>query len=268
MKTSIEGILIRKMPYQERHLIGELLLRSGRRVSILFYGGQGGGKKQKSTVLEIGHLISVELSRTRSTQQLQRAKEWQAPWVHKNIRLNHQAFYLMCLYCEIMQKLSSEESLHDDNQDFDDAQTGLFKVLSNGLFYLDMRCSRSDFNRHNEAIIFIGKLLIDLGVFPTRESCVFCDEDLDGDGFIYLISDHGGFSCDECYNKANEVSVRYNNADGRELWQVLGIIAANRYEDLSKLSCSGAGVVSQLFHFFIYQFQFHKLDFKTLDMVL
>jgi recombinational DNA repair protein (RecF pathway) len=268
MKTSIEGILIRKMPYQERHLIGELLLRSGRRVSALFYGGQGGGKKQKSTVLEIGHLISVELSRTRSTEQLQRAKEWQAPWVHNNIRLNHQAFYLMCLYCEIMQKLSSEESLHDGNQDFDDAQVGLFKVLSNGLFYLDKRCGEEGFNRHNEAIIFIGKLLIDLGVFPIRDNCVFCDDELGGEGIIYLLSDHGGFSCDDCYNKANEASIRYNNADGRELWQLLGIIAANRYDELDKLSCSGAGVVTQLFHFFIYQFQFHKLDFKTLDMVL
>ena len=88
MQTKIEGILIRKIPYQDRHIIGTLLLRSGRKVSVLFYGGQGGGKKLKSSTLELGHMLRVELGRSKSTSDLYRAKEWSPIWIHEKIANN------------------------------------------------------------------------------------------------------------------------------------------------------------------------------------
>lgn len=271
MKTKVEGILIRKTPYKDRHLIGELLLRSGRKVSVIFYGGQGGGKKQKSTVLEIGHLISVELGRSRSTQQLQQAKEWRATWTHESIRLNHQAFYLMCAYCELMQKIADEEALHDKNQDFDRAHEGLFKVLSNGLFYLDKRALVRSLDLHSEFMIFVGKLLIDLGVFPVRDTCVFCGEDVTEDESLFLMADHGGFSCRDCFDKANEQlqhGVKRGIDNGRELWGFLGVVANQRYQDLNDLKCQDRALADQLFHFLCYQFQWSKSDFKSISMIL
>ncbi len=47
MQKKIEGILIKKIPYKERDIIGTLLLRSGMQVSAIFYGGAGGGKNKK-----------------------------------------------------------------------------------------------------------------------------------------------------------------------------------------------------------------------------
>lgn len=269
MRTKVEGILIRKTPYQDRHLIGDLLLRSGRKVAIIFYGGQGGGKKQKSTVLELGHLIRCELGHSRSTQQLQSAKEWKANWVHQNIRLNHQAFYLMCAYSEIIQKLVQEESLHDQNQRFDQGEEGLFKVLSNGLYFLDERCGSETFDPKSEFIIFLGKLLIELGVFPVRESCVFCEIPLKDVNDVHLMADQGGFSCGDCFVKVGEEvrpSRRYSH--GRELWEVLGVVANQRYKDLSFLKCEDRAIVEQLFHFFCYQFQFHQSDFKAISTII
>ena len=52
MQTKIEGLILSKVPYDERHVIANLLLRSGRKVSVVFYGGRGGGKKQKSSILD------------------------------------------------------------------------------------------------------------------------------------------------------------------------------------------------------------------------
>lgn len=270
MKTKIEGILIRKTPYQDRHIIGELLLRSGRTVSVLFYGGQGGGKKQKSSTLELGYLIGAELAHSKSTSTLHKAKEWQPKWLHQSIRSQYQAFCFLCFALEVITKVASPESLHDANSDFDKDQEGLFKVLSNALFYLDQRCTLEGFSPVNEMIIFLGKLLIDQGVFPIRDNCLFCDIDLEKEDHLFLMADQGGFSCSECYANMKEergVNGKFDR-DGRELWELLGIVAQHRYGDLGKINSSGQRIGQQLFHFFSYQFQLKKADFKTLDSLI
>ena len=72
----IEGILIRKTPFQERHVMGNVLLRNGKSLSVLFYGGQGGGKKSKPSTLELGHLFSITASPGKNYSDIIRAKEW------------------------------------------------------------------------------------------------------------------------------------------------------------------------------------------------
>ena len=48
MQSKIEGIVTSKIPYDERHIIANVILRNGKKVSVVFYGGRGGGPKQKS----------------------------------------------------------------------------------------------------------------------------------------------------------------------------------------------------------------------------
>jgi len=239
-------------------------------VSVLFYGGQGGGKKQKSSTLELGYLISTELAHSKSTTQLQKAKEWQPKWLHQHIRENYSAFCFLCFALEVVQKIASPESVHDANSDFDKGQEGLFKVLSNALFYLDHRCVLKGFSPVNEMVIFLGKLLIDQGVFPMRENCLFCDDDIMEQSTLFLLADHGGFSCSECYAGVREEGGAASpyDRDGRELWELLGIVAQHRYADLAKVACSGPRIGHQLFHFFSYQFHLKKADFKTLDSLI
>ncbi len=76
MNTKIEGILLSKLAHGERNLLVKLLLRSGKIISVMFYGGRGGGEKKKSSVLEIGTMLKVELARSKSNSELYSAKEW------------------------------------------------------------------------------------------------------------------------------------------------------------------------------------------------
>jgi recombinational DNA repair protein (RecF pathway) len=271
VKTKVEGILIRKVPYQERHVIGTLLLRSGRSLSVLFYGGQGGGKKHKASTLELGYMMKVELSHTRSTSELHRAKEWLPLWSYEHIRLNYKAFSLLCLYAEIMGELSPQENLHDVHGDFDDTMEGLFRVLSNAVVHLEGRASQKQCDPWSELSIFLGKLLIEQGVFPIRDNCVFCDKILDSQGSLTLVTDHGGFSCGECAEHLVEERGREHLSgiqEGRELWEILGSVANQRYQDLGALKIENPEVLHTLLHYFYYQFHFQPRQFKSLKMIL
>ena len=112
MQTKIEGIVLSKIPYDERHIIAHLLLRSGRKVSVVFYGGRGGGKKQKSSIIELGFMLSVELNTNRTHSEIYHAKEWSLVWHHDLIRLDHTAFFMFCFYLAVINKISLNENLH------------------------------------------------------------------------------------------------------------------------------------------------------------
>ena len=67
----LEGILVHKAIHKERDLIGTLLLRDGTLVNLYFYGGRGGGKSQKGSILELGFMLKVKLgSRIKKNQDI------------------------------------------------------------------------------------------------------------------------------------------------------------------------------------------------------
>lgn len=244
-----------------------MLLRSGRTVTILFYGGQGGGKKHKASTLEIGYMMKIELSHSRSTAQMQRAKEWLPIWSHEHIRNNFKSYSLLCLFVEIMGAIAPEEDVHDQNSDFDDTMEGLFRVLSNAVVHLEGRTKEKKCDPYSELLVFLGKLLIEQGVFPIRDNCAFCDEVLSKLSKIYLITDHGGFACGECADHLEE-AITSSSREGRELWELLGSVANHRYQELTELRLENRDVIHTLLNYFYYQFHFKESDFRSLKMVL
>ncbi len=263
MKTSLEGLLLYKIPYQERHVIAHLLSRQGRLASILFYGGMGGGKKKKSSSLELGHMLQVELAISRSTVEFYRAKEWRPLWVHKNIRHNYLAFSLMCFYLEVLRKISPAENLHDQNLQSVNLHRGGFRLLSNALFYLE-KAARFDFRW--ELLVFLGKLLIEQGLFPQRQNCVFCERELNACSEVLLMFQHGAFACSECGGHEGQKRMAREKSDGvlgRELWELLGLIAHRKYSDLANARPVQAGVLHTLFHYFCFQLHFQRREFKS-----
>lgn len=262
MKRKIEGILISKIPYADKHLICKFLLRNGKMVSVLFYGGQGSSKK-KSGTLELGFLLAIELSQSRGGEELYRAKEWIPTWYHTHIREEIKAFNLMCFYMEMVSKLSVHGDLHDEFEDSDDSMVFLFRLLSNGLFSMDNKLKTKTFESESELLLFLGKLLVEGGVFPRRDSCLFCERPLHEVQRMNLMAEKGGFSCHYCHEASS-------SSFGRAIWEVLGEISQRKYQDyvfkgtrntLHELSAS-------VLHYFFYQFQLNKGHFKTLPMVL
>lgn len=173
----------------------------------------------------------------------------------------------MCLFMEIVSYLSPQEDLHDSHSEFDESMMGLFRVLSNAVVHLEERAKAKNCDPYSELTIFLGKLLIEQGVFPIRDKCSFCDVPLTHQGRMTLVTDHGGFACGECSSHLEEAIVS-SAQDGRELWELLGSVANHRYQELGSLKLENPEVIHTLLNYFYYQFQFQAHQFKSLKMVL
>lgn len=212
-------------------------------------------------------MMKLELSHSKKNTELHRAKEWLPMWSYEQIRLNHKAFSTMCFYLEIANYLCPEEDLFDDHSDFDESMVGLFRVLSNAIFHLEERLKAGRCDPYSEIVIFLGKLLVEQGVFPIRDNCAFCDNPLEKIGRIYLVTDHGGFSCGECATHLEEAMMS-SSSEGRELWELLGSVANHRYQELSELKMQDRAVIHTLLNYTCYQLHLEISRLKTLKMVL
>jgi DNA repair protein RecO len=262
MQTKIEGLVLSKTPYDERHIIAHILLRSGRKISVVFYGGRGGGAKQKSSVIELGFMLSLELQKTSSTKEIYHAKEWNLIWYHDLIRKNFNAFYLACFFLEVTSRISPSENLHDVDES-NTEMAGLFTTLSNALVGLEKSLKTEAFFPHSHAVIFLTKILLHLGVFPERENCTICGVSLESLNDMYLISEEGGFACPTCMNQRKSYALQ----SGRELWELMGHIAHTKYSDIKEIKLEFKSLPKMLFHYFCFQFHFEEKDFRTASLV-
>lgn len=133
----IEGIIINKIPVKARDIVAKVLLRNGRVISVYFYGGQGGGKHQKGTLVELGHMLTIVLAPRKKylESELSVAKEWTLKWDSDFIRKDVMAFYFMCFIFELISKIAVSQEL--DELDFKDEEyVGIFNVVSNALFFV------------------------------------------------------------------------------------------------------------------------------------
>lgn len=263
MQTKIEGLLISKIPYGERNIIGKVLLRNGKSISILFYGGQGGGKRMKPSTLELGYMLKIEIIAGKKTSStLKKSKEWVNLWSHNEIRLNYEAFYLMCFYLEVIVKICTEEGDNqniDDNDNDNDAETeGTFRVLSNAIFTLEKSLLEKEIHGENQLTLFLGKLLISQGVFPETNGCIVCGKKFIKDTSIILLLDQGGFACSACTDLDRSDHI---------LLKILIEIAGTRYHDFCINDRSTRQQNNILFSYFCYQFHFEKKDFKSLSVI-
>ena len=256
MVTKIEGILISKMAYQDRHIIGKILLRNGQVLNCLFYGGKGGGRYKKGTVLELGNMLQIELqvSGRGNNSGLHRAKEWKRMWSHLKIRGEYRAFYLMCLYFELILKLSPEASLNGDYDLHNEEHEGLFRILSNALVYLDNNIPGKDIDTINQFGVFLGKILIVLGIYPRIDNCVLSGISLDQVESMILMPEHGGM--------ADKMSVNDGkNIDCTLLRKFLKMVWVTPYKNIENNLIISKNHVDELFLFFCYQFQFERRFF-------
>lgn len=202
MPMNVEGILIHKTPYKERDLICKILLRSGKVLTVYFYGGRGGGKKSKGSILEVGFMLKINLAprRKKIESEIHVAKEHQLIWKSDKIREDFKAFYLMCFYLELIGKVTISSDLEDETNEFHT----LFSVLSNSLYYLDHSLIQKHFELEGHLFIFLSKIMHALGVHPDIDACLFCAKDLEADEFVRFDHLNGGFSCHDCASKTDE----------------------------------------------------------------
>ena len=258
MRTKIEGILLNKQPFKERDLICRLLLRSGKQVSVLFYGGQGGGRKMKSSLLELGHLVSVEVSPFKKNHQgLYVCREYSLNWYHAHLRNNHQAFYLLCFYVELIARMALEDDLSQG--DFEDDHYGLFRVLANAVYHLEHSWIEDSSSKH--LALFLAKMIIESGMTPNLHHCLYSNQKLSQLKDFQLIFDQGGFV------EASYLSTpRGGNHWG--VWKILGQSWELPYGEVQQLREVEAAHINVLYHYLLFQTQIPKAKMKTAFLVL
>ncbi|WP_164848325.1 DNA repair protein RecO [Halobacteriovorax sp. HLS] len=266
MQTKVEGIVLSKTPFQDRHLVCRLLLRNGEKISAIFYGGQGGGSKKKSSFLEVGHLIKVEITRAKTTAQIFSIKEWSLSWNHNQIRKNHKAFYMLCFFLELADKLVVEADLFNGQYDEGVNEENIFKVLSNGIFYLEKNASTKD-EFYTDLFVYISKILIQEGIFPERNHCVLSGEELISIERMSLLDEQGGFADSSCVNQES-LDVRINPESTRELWNILCVVALTKYGEMEKVGEVPKSFAVRLIDYLFYQISVEKNEFKSMSLVI
>jgi recombinational DNA repair protein (RecF pathway) len=220
---------------KERDLIINLLLRGGKRISILCYGGQGGGKKHRAGLLDLGYMLKMELAQSKrntssGTNHLVTAREWSPVWIHQKLRHNHRAYYLLIIYLDLAKRLSVEENLNDPNADDDQEQVGIFTVLSNALFQLERVCSNmeAELLAEKHLLFFLVKLIHYTGIYPDVEHCLECNSLLgEVKGGVDFRVEQGGFVCHSC-------QVESYSEWGHDIWSSLKGVASTSYSDIDQ----------------------------------
>lgn len=266
----VEGLIFQKTPYKDRDMIVHLLTRKGQKTSLYIYGGQGGGKSKKGSLLELGHMLSFVIQRSKSyysesgNKPLGIAKVDQVNWAPKHIRNDYKAFMLSQFYLEVIQKLALSET---DDIDFDEHE-GIFNVLSNALYYLDNAVERSRVDYMTHLLLFFTKLIHHLGIAPNYEECQFCQKVFSEDDLCLLDIANGGFSCLECTSKMDEylsdnrlLSEEYQA--GRRFKRAFQKFSLEPYKNYQDFPSTSTGLVRASFHFLNYQFGFSEADYRT-----
>jgi DNA repair protein RecO len=244
----IEGIVLKKVPFQERHLIISLLCRTGQKISLMIYGGQGGGKNKKGAQVEVGFLLSAQLSLNQTNgKSIYTVKESIVKWRHESIREKYQAFYLLCFFLETIEKMAPTEVAEGQENE------SLFRLLSNSIFYLDASCKKNQLNCLNHLMVFLPKLLIELGVAPALETCMFCQAVLNGQNVGNLLAQEGGYVCQACLLDHDHKAELDQGAQDNFL--VLKAVKSMKYLECQSFPFSGKENFNQLYYYFCHQFQ-------------
>jgi recombinational DNA repair protein (RecF pathway) len=267
---NFEGLIIHKAEYKERDLICSLLLRNGKKQSFYFYGGRGGGKKAKGSFLELGHMIKVTTKpgSNKRVSDIQIASEYNLLWDSDNIRKNHLAFYFMCFVFDVIKSITVSEDIENESDEF----SGIFKVVSNLLFYLDKDLKEKSFDTKQYIFNFLSKTLQELGSLPNLSNCGHCEIDLNKVSMARFETHEGHFTCIECLQAKDEtlsgnlayINELKTNIDLKN--NVLTYLNAP-IKDTSTLSKIDTHENELLFNYLCYQFSFNANNFKTWDMI-
>lgn len=254
-----EGIVIHKVPYKERDLIVKLLLRNGLVGSFYIYGGQGGGKNHKPTIFEIGSMVKIMIKDQRTkidSSDLMISAEHQRVWEPQSIRHDIKAFYLVCMYFELIQKfsISFQQGTSDyENNDHD----GIFSVVSNALFYLEDSLIKKQFNAHQHLTLFMVKLLFHLGIMPDTDNCSYCQSDLMENESVVFLAANGQFGCQLCSQGDNEKGFLLRIKKGYQ----------TKYQDYAAFLGTNFSECDKLIQYFCHQYHLRPVELKSYGLL-
>ncbi len=267
-KNTIEGILLNKIPFKEKNIIGHILLRNGHKLSVVFYGGQGGGKRHIGSTLQVGYLISFSVTGNHKQNfEMLGSTEYREKWYHSSITDNIRAFYLMCFFNETLDKFSPLATTPHDMDEKNSEQEGLFRLLSNAIFRLNKISSSENYKTSRELGVFLTKAMVELGVFPNTRNCEVSGESLKENDAVYLSAEKGGFVHFHFLEPEEKRLVDKEESKFSGLHRRLEAISKTKYSDITDQSFSMTEC-HELLKFICYQQHLSPTDFKTFSALI
>lgn len=254
-----EGLVIHRVPYKERDLIVKLLLRNGLVGSFYIYGGQGGGKNHKPSIFELGSMMKIMIKDQKTkidSSDLMISAEHSRIWEPQSIRHDIRAFYLVCLYFELIQKFSIpfQHGTSDyQNQDHE----GIFSVVSNALFYIEDSLQKKQFEAHQHLTLFMVKLLFHLGIMPDTDSCSYCSAELLETPAVTFLPANGQFACQNCSQGDNEKGFLLRIKKGYQ----------TRYQEYADFLGTNFPECDKLIQYFCHQFHLRPVELRSYGLL-
>jgi recombinational DNA repair protein (RecF pathway) len=263
----LEGIVLSKHLVKSSDLICKLLLRSGNTIDIMFYGGAG-SKKKKSSIIEIGAMLNIEISdrKTGVGSEIKIAKEYLLSWRSEKIRYSFEAYSLICFFCELTTKISVKYS--EDTLDSDE-HAGIFNVLTNAVFHIDKSVESDTFNKYQFLPIYLVKILYYMGIFPDIITCKTCNANLDQLRYFFR-GDVGGFICENCLSTEDSHGAYASGAfeNYEQFRHLVHSYFKTSFKEMDSLDPMTKENVQILIDYLLYNFQISKDNLKSLPMVL
>jgi recombinational DNA repair protein (RecF pathway) len=267
----IEGIIVYKNIQKNRDLMVKMLTRSGELATLYCYGGQGGGKKQAGSSLELGSMIRAEIKipKTYTQSDLAHTSVWSVIWQGDLIRRTFEVYYQMCLAFEIILKISPQllwEDCFENQKNALVSNQDLFLYLSNFLFYLDKNLKEIEYKNLDFLILFFLKILRHMGLLPLGQTCTRCQCDLSSVP-SFLSNPEGGFMCLVCLESSEEKFFDVRKVHDHHHLKNL----VNNVEQLSfKSSPQLHGNIKMLkivFEYFCHHLSLSPYDFKSMEFI-
>lgn len=252
-----EGVLIQRVPYKDRDLIVKLLLRNGLVGSFYVYGGQGGGKKQKPTIFETGSLLRILVKEQRTkidSSDLMISAEHSRLWEPQSVRYDIKAFYLVCLYFELVQKFAQPMQ---PGQGHGGDHEGVFSVVSNALFYIEDALAKKQFVAHQQLMLFLVKLLFHLGIMPDTDHCSYCQTGLMEMEAASFLPASGQFACHACAQGDNEKGFLLRMKKGYQ----------TRFQDYADFLGTNFPECDRLIQYFCHQYHLRPVELKSYGLL-
>ena len=259
-----EGLILDKTPFQDRHLICRLLMRSGQKISVMFYGGRGGGKKKLPSVLDLGVMVRLHPVVGRTTGSLYKSRQWSVLWRHEGIRQCYRSFGLLCFYLEVAAKMALEGDWRREDGPRPYGQR-LFSATGNALKLLEENSRRKNRSPYFESSLFLAKVLIAEGVFPEVSRCMATGGALPLDAAARLVNELGGFVGGGC-PEGGRPSPFAPDVHAK-LRRFLALAARIKYADVCEDPSIDRLCFRLLLDYGLYQFHLEEGDFRTLPIL-
>lgn len=218
---SIRGIILRKSLIKEHHLLVTFLTEHNEKLSLLMLGGQGGRKKIRSQILELGNVVQITLTESsrklsEGSMSLKQCREWSLVWQHQNLRYHYGSYQLLINWLQQIERVSTEHGGGGElSQGHESAQ--LYSHLGNALTVLDQYAKQGDSKSLPFLELYFSlRLYCLLGVAPRTDGCLGCQSSLhEGGRQRHFQMASGGFYCENCQHERSNSSL---NFDQSEIW--------------------------------------------------